>query len=194
MPVSNLRQKKAELRAKHKKLRQSFAPEKKREADERIARRFLSLKEYKNCSTLLGFVPKDIEVNTYPILEAALSDGKTLAVPRCDTEKTEMEFFEITSFDDLEKGCYGLLEPKKSCEKNEVFSRALCLVPALAFDRGGFRIGFGKGYYDRFLAGFGGVSVGVCYSRCVEPELPRGGYDRPIDIVVTEEYLIEVES
>ncbi len=65
------------------------------------------------------------------------------------------------------------------------------MVPGLVYDRDGYRLGFGKGYYDRFLLNFEGVTVGVCYSRCVEHELPRGYYDRPINMVVTERYTID---
>ena len=172
MSVRNLRQKKIEIRSRHKKLREGFPVEKKAEFDDAIAERFLSLPEYKNCKTLLAFISKDIEVET-------------------NTETTTIAFYEISSYDDLESGFYGLLEPKPECKRVEDFSDCICMVPGLVYDRDGYRLGFGKGYYDRFLLNFEGVTVGVCYSRCVEHELPRGYYDRPINMVVTERYTID---
>jgi len=61
-------------------------------------------------------------------------------------------------------------------------------VPGLSFDLQGYRLGFGKGYYDRFLSDFGGVTVGVCYGKCTVTELPRGAFDRAVDIVMTEKF------
>lgn len=191
MSVRNLRQKKIEIRSRHKKLREGFPVEKKAEFDDAIAERFLSLPEYKNCKTLLAFISKDIEVETKKIVAKAFEDGKRVAVPKCDTETTTIAFYEISSYDDLESGFYGLLEPKPECKWVEDFSDCICMVPGLVYDRDGYRLGFGKGYYDRFLLNFEGVTVGVCYSRCVEHELPRGYYDRPINMVVTERYTID---
>ncbi len=191
MSVKNLKSKKTEIRSRHKKLRESFPEDKKAEFDAAIAERFLGLSEYKSCDTLLAFVSKDIEVDTEEIINSAFKDGKRVAVPKCDTETTTIEFYEISSYDDLEQGFYGLLEPKKSCKKVENFDNSVCMVPGLVYDREGFRLGFGKGYYDRFLIDYSGVTVGVCYSRCIEKEIPRGFYDRPIGMVVTEKYIID---
>ena len=191
MSVKNLKAKKTEIRSKHKKLRDRMDAQKKAECDTQIAERFLTLPEYKDCDVLLAFVSKDIEVDTSAIIAEALENGKTVAVPRCDGESTTIDFFVINSSDDLEKGFYGLSEPKAYCKRVEDFSSALCMVPGLVFDREGFRLGFGKGYYDRFLIDFGGATVGLCYSLCIEPQLPRGFYDRSVKLVVTDKYIID---
>ena len=191
MSVNNLKSKKAELRSKHKKLRDRMGAPKKADCDFKITERFLALPEYKADGVLLAFVSKDIEVDTSRIIAEAFADGKTVAVPRCDKESNTIGCYVIKSLDDLEKGFYGLLEPKPYCERVEDYSSALCMVPGLVFDREGYRLGFGKGYYDRFLIDFGGVTVGVCYSLCIEPKLPRGFYDRPVSLVVTDKYTID---
>lgn len=84
------------------------------------------------------------------------------------------------------------MEPNTDkCEILSDFSDSVCLVPGLAFDREGYRIGFGKGYYDRFLLNFSGLTVGMCYNKCIEDNLPRGYYDCPVDILITEKYKID---
>ncbi len=195
MSVKNIRQKKSEIRSKYKKLRGNLLPDKKAQFDDAITDRLISLPEFKSAQLVLAFVSKDIEVDTRRIIGESLKNGKRVAVPRCNTEKTTIDYYFITSYDDLENGYYGLLEPNpEKCEKLNSFDGALCVVPGLVFDREGYRIGFGKGYYDRFILDFRGVTVGVCYSRCIVDKLPRGFYDRPIDVVVTERYIIDTRK
>ena len=177
---------KSELRSYYKKLRENLSPAFKTGLDKIITKSFLSLDEYKISDTVLAFVSKGIEFNTGGIISDALSRGKTLAVPRCGVEKGVMSFYEIKSYDDLEEGYFGIFEPKKTCCELIDFSNSICLVPGLAYDSGCFRVGFGGGYYDRFLSEYTGVSVGVCYSRCIEDELPKDEYDCPVDILVTD--------
>ncbi len=177
---------KSEIRAYYKKLRQNLAPDKKKLLDARITDRLISLDEYKNSGVLLAFVSKDIEVDTEAIIKNALKNGKTVAVPRCESQSGVMSFYIIKSYDDLEIGYFNIPEPKVYCEKLRSFDDSLCLVPGLAYDKLGYRVGFGGGYYDRFLSGYSGVSVGMCYSDCVADELPVDEYDRKINVLVTD--------
>lgn len=190
MPVSrNVRQRKAELRSVYKRLRSQCPAEVKKELDRRLAQQFLLLDEYKGCKTLFAFVSTPIEVDTSVIISTALKDGKRVAVPKCRDKSGLMDFYYITSTDCLKKGAFSIMEPDEAlCERVTDLSDGLCLVPGLCFDRQGYRIGFGKGYYDRFLEEFGGTTVGICYSRCIEKELPRGIFDRNTDILVTEKF------
>lgn len=190
MPVSrNVRQRKAELRSVYRRLRSQCPAEVKKELDRRLSQQFLSLDEYKSCKTLFAFVSTPIEVDTSVIISTALKDGKQVAVPKCRDKSGLMDFFYITSTDCLKKGAFSIMEPDEAlCERVTDLSDGLCLVPGLCFDRQGYRIGFGKGYYDRFLEEFGGTTVGICYSRCIEKELPRGVFDRNTDILVTEKF------
>lgn len=190
MPVSrNVRQRKAELRSVYRRLRSQCPAEVKKELDRRLSQQFLSLDEYKSCKTLFAFVSTPIEVDTSVIISTALKDGKQVAVPKCRDKSGLMDFFYITSTDCLKKGAFSIMEPDEAlCERVTDLSDGLCLVPGLCFDRQGYRIGFGKGYCVRFLEEFGGTTVGICYSRCVEKELPRGIFDRNTDILVTEKF------
>lgn len=191
MPLSkNIRQRKNELRAVYKRLRVNCPKDVKEELDKKLTMQFLSLDEYKKCKTLFAFVSTPIEVDTSKIIETALKDGKRLAVPKCRDKTGLMDFYYISSTDCLKKGAFSIMEPDETlCEKVTGFSDGLCLVPGLCFDCQGYRLGFGKGYYDRFLEKFGGISVGICYSRCIEKELPKGIFDKNTDILVTDKFI-----
>ncbi|MCR5653741.1 MAG: 5-formyltetrahydrofolate cyclo-ligase [Ruminococcus sp.] len=177
---------KSEIRSHYKTVRQNIPLDTKSEMDGRIAELFFGLSEYRECSALLAFVSKSTEVDTERIIRQAFSDGKTVAVPRCDVKTNTMRFFEIRSFLDLETGCYGISEPKKNYPELRSFDDSVCIVPGLVYDKERFRVGFGGGYYDRFLSEYSGVSVGVCYSSCIERILPKDEFDRPVDILITD--------
>lgn len=185
---------KSQVRSFYKGIRASFAPEVKSGFDNKIAEKLLSLDEYKKCKTVLAFVSKGIEVSTEAIIAQAFSDGKIVAVPRCNAELSTMTFYVIKSRDDLESGYYGILEPKETCPELKDFDSSICLVPALAYDKKLYRVGFGKGFYDRFLKDYSGVSVGVCYSDCISEELPKDEFDRPVDILITDSIIYRKDN
>lgn len=190
MSVTDIRPIKTELREKYRNLRQNMPPAMKQEYDEAIAKQVASLWQYKKTNTLLIYVSTPIEVDTHAIIRRALEDGKQVAVPRCVPNSRQMEFYYIHSMDELAPGTFGVLEPP--CNQDRLFTtaeNALCIVPAFSYDWRGFRLGYGKGYYDRFLSRFEGHIVGVCYSACVQRSLPHGRYDRPVELLVTEKYL-----
>lgn len=195
MSIKNLKQKKIEIRSKHKKLRNNMDPEQKSVLDKALTQNFITNPHYLDSDVIFAFISKDIEVDTRGIIEDAWAKGKRVCVPRCNTEEKLMDYYYINSYDDLLTGAYGLQEPDISkCQKVEDLSKGICIVPGLVYDREGYRLGFGKGYYDRFLINFQGITIGVCYSRCVEPSLPRGYYDRPIDFVITEKYTVDTRN
>lgn len=190
MSVTDIRPIKIELRQKYRGLRQSMPPEIKEEKDAAIADQVRRLWQYENNDVLLIYVSTAIEVDTFRIINQALSDGKRVAVPRCIPNTRNMEFYYIQSTDELEPGMFGVLEPKANPDKMyRTNDRGLCIVPAFSYDWNGYRLGYGKGYYDRFLSRFEGNIVGICYSDCVQRTLPHGRYDRPVELLVTEKYL-----
>jgi 5-formyltetrahydrofolate cyclo-ligase len=190
MPIAYIRPIKEGLRQKYRQLRIDLDPAEKARRDETIARRVTSLWQYQRCRLFLVYVSTAIEVDTYRLIEQALADGKTVAVPRCVPGTRQMEFYRIQGIDELEKGMFGVLEPLPR-EENLIkdFSGSLCVVPAFSYDWYGFRLGYGKGYYDRFLSRYTGTMIGICYSDCVQRKLPHGRYDRPAELLVTERYL-----
>lgn len=190
MSVGDIRPIKATLREQYKTLRREMPPEIKAQRDRQIAGRVAALWQYKRCRQLLTYVSTPIEVDTLEIIRRALADGKRVAVPRCVPGTRDMEFYWINGVEELEPGTFGVLEPRPDPKRKVAdFSNGLCLVPALCYDWRGYRLGYGKGYYDRFLAGFGGHMIGVCYSDCIRRKLPHGRFDRPVELLVTDRYL-----
>ena len=193
MYVKNIREIKINLRARYRQFRERLGEDQKIALDSTIQSRLLALREYAAADTIFTYVSKPIEVDTIALIKAALANHKLVAVPRCVPNTYDMQFCYITSLDDLEKGSFGVLEPVASrCRPVTDFYRGFCIVPGLSFDAQGYRLGYGKGYYDRFLAEFSGDTIGICYSGCVQWNLPHGYYDRPVDILITEKYIRRV--
>lgn len=186
---------KSNLRDKYKGMRGRMDIEDKRIIDEKITSKVVNLAEYNNTKIILIYISKNIEVSTYDIIRDAWSKGKNIGVPKCNIENMSMEFYYINSFDDVERGAFGLYEPiNHKCSVVDNFSDSICIVPGFCFDVFGYRLGYGHGYYDRFLSGFTGIKIGVCYNEYVKTRLPRGRYDKPIDILVTDRYIKNISK
>lgn len=172
--------------------RRAYPAEKIMSCSERITELLLGTEEYKTADTVLCFVSTDIEVYTRPVMESARNDGKRVAVPRCVKGSCELTFHYIESVGDLAAGAFGIPEPLPRCEECSSFEGALCVVPALCCDRRGHRMGYGRGYYDRFLARFGGVSCGVVFEDFFLDEIPTEPTDMPLDMTVTEKAVYRI--
>ncbi|MBR6408503.1 MAG: 5-formyltetrahydrofolate cyclo-ligase [Clostridia bacterium] len=187
--MGDIRSKKNELRKEFREYRAGLGKEEKDALDYAIFRRVVSCREYKKAPLILSYMSMDIEVDTRRIIEYSMKLGKRVALPKCISGTRDMEFFIVSSLDDLESGAFGVLEPSpEKCPPCEVFDSSFCIVPGLGFDKNGFRIGFGKGYYDRFLSDYPGHIAGVCYSACVRNSLPHGRFDRRVNFLITERY------
>lgn len=190
MPVEDIRKLKMRLRAHYRAVRENTPPAVREEADRKIAETVRKLWQYRASSQLLIYVSTPIEVDTRGIIEQALADGKRVAVPRCVPDTRLMEFYYIESLEELSAGSFGVLEPAPNPERLVTdTSQAMCIIPAFSYDFHGYRLGYGKGYYDRFLANFNGYMIGICYSSCVRRSLPHGRFDRPAQLLVTENYI-----
>lgn len=195
MSMTDIRAYKTNLRSRYKQLRRDMPLELKARLDESIRRRVESLYQYKNAKTLITFVSTAIEVDTRTLINDAFLHGKNVAVPRCVDGTREMEFYLIRSFDDLAPRTFGVLEPDpEHCVRLTDFSGSVCIVPGLAFDFLGYRLGYGKGYYDRFLSGYRHTKIGVVYASCATPRLMHGRYDVPVNLLVTEKYLRKIPA
>lgn len=159
----------------------------KSEDDAAILARLCDTWQVKKAELVLTYVSTPIEVDTRILIERLLSEGRRVAVPYCIENTRSMNFYVIRSFDDLQKRTFGVLEPvPMQCKKVVDFSGSVCIVPGLAFDRQGYRLGYGKGYYDRFLSRYSGAMIGVCYRSCMTRRLHRGRFDVACDMIVTE--------
>lgn len=184
---------KKQLRALLRRRRAEMPRERIETLSRSICENVISSERYRACGLILCFMSTEIEVDTSRILSAAFADGKRVAIPRCVRLDGEwrMEFRFIESPEDVVTGVYNLREPssKNPLVAADEMSDALCIVPGLAYDGGGYRIGFGGGYYDRFLSDFRGVSCGVCFDEFTVERLGRESTDIAVDMLVTEKYV-----
>lgn len=181
----SLRVVKNELRRKYSSLRASIPDELHREASEKIAEYFLESDIYKNADTVLMYLSINREVRTRALVDRILSDGKRLALPVC-FDDGKMTFKYITSRESLVKGKFSAPEPDDTCEEYHGGVPTVCVIPAIAFDRRGYRLGYGKGYYDRYLSRFDVVRVGFSFDELLVDSLPHGRFDAACDAVITE--------
>lgn len=190
VPVYDIRQEKNEIRNKYKQIRKNMAPAVKKEKDFKIFTRIINSIEYKNCKILLTYVSTEIEVDTIMLINHAINDGKIVAVPKCVSGTRNMEFYIIKSISDLSTGAFSVLEPNEdSCQRITSFANSICIVPALVYDLCGFRLGYGKGYYDRFISAHKNIyRIGIGYCCCTVNKLNRGRYDMPVNMLITEKY------
>lgn len=182
----DIRKYKQELRLKCRERRTNMEAENKKLLDNSIAENVKRLKEYRPAKTLLVYMSTPIEVDTVKIIENAWADGKRVAIPRCIPNSRDMEFHYIESFDEVAPGTFSVLEPDPTLPIVKDFSGCLMIVPGMQFDMKGYRIGYGKGYYDRYMVRFTGISAGICYSEELRPFMYHGRYDQSVDIVVTD--------
>lgn len=193
--INDIRPVKRALRAKYRSLREEMDPAEKAGYDRQIFERLIATPFYQKAKALLCFVSTDIEVDTHRLISRALADGKRVAVPKCLDRKGTMEFYEIHGLSELSPGEFALLEPDITHALPFTdYKNSLCILPAFAFDRDGFRLGFGMGYYDRFLHRFTGMKLGVCYNSCIAPALPHGRFDVPADYIITQKYTLTVRK
>ena len=156
-------------------------------ADYSIAKRLFESAVFEQCKTVLCYVSRPDEIDTRLIIEGALSLGKTVAVPRTISTEHRMEFIKIGGLHELKQGNFGIFEPLENVEKiQQGDNHTLCIIPALCTDKNGHRLGYGGGYYDRFLSNFPGESVVLVYSFLSETELPIETHDIPAGWIVTE--------
>lgn len=182
----DIRKYKQEIREKSRARRGSIPPQEKVLLDGKIADNVRRLRQYAPAKTILVYVSTTIEIDTKKIIENAWADGKRVAVPRCIPDTRNMDFHFIESFDDLHPGTFGVLEPDETLPIVEVFDGCLMIVPAIQFDLQGYRLGYGKGYYDRYMSRFTGVSAGLCYIEELRRHMYHGRFDKPVDIIVTD--------
>ena len=179
-------QNKNDLRQKYRTKRSSFGEEFIKEASHSACEIIAKSEAFLNADTVLLYYPIKNEISPIPLIELCLSMGKNVAFPVCQNEVSTLIFKNISTMDDLTCASFGILEPKPHCKTADITEKTLCLVPALAFSREGHRLGYGKGFYDRFLNDFEGICAGFSYSLLVCDSLPHDEHDIPLDMIVTE--------
>lgn len=175
------------LREETIKLLKDISVEKRQEIERNLESILIRQSYWKEAKTIGITLSQSLEWNTRSIIKRAWDEGKQVAVPKCLPKTKEMEFYLINSFDQLELAYFNIMEPlpnkAKKVNNNEI---DLLVVPGLIFDKKGYRIGFGGGYYDRFLTSFKNKTVSLLSSYQLKDEIPRMEHDLPVQHLITE--------
>lgn len=161
---------------------------KKHTADKRITERVIARPEWKKAASICMYMSRHDEVDTKPLLAAAISQGKQVVFPRI--QQGGLVLHRIRSIKDFTEGSYRILEPKQTTPVVDPSSVDLYIVPGIAFDRDCYRLGRGKGYYDMLLKSFLVPKLGLSYAFQLLAELPHTSYDVPMTAVITENEIV----
>ena len=157
-----------------------------------ILDKIVALREYREADLILIYASYNGEVDTYRLIDRALSDGKRVACPRCriEGEAALLDFYRIDSKEDLVPGYKGIPEPRDEEEKRLAEDDMIgcpVIVPLVGYDRDNNRLGYGKGFYDRFFADCDGLmKIGIAYKCQEEERLPVDKYDIRLDMIINE--------
>lgn len=179
---------KQRLREERLAARETLSEQERCVLDDCITQKLLASPEYSEAATVLTYVSVSSEVSTRMFIECALRDGKTVAVPRC-LPGHRLEFVAITSLEQLVAAPFNLLEPAKDLPAltESQMNNAICIVPALLVDTKGYRLGYGAGFYDRFLSTYSGKKICLAYQQNLSKTmLPHTEFDVPVDMIITE--------
>lgn len=184
------------LRREIKRKRDNLTPDEVNEKSKLVKEKLLSLPEFKSARIVAFYASfkKSNEVETEEMIKEAMTMGKTVLVPVTDTVEDKIVFSEIKSLDDMAPGTFDILEPVPEMRKifpNEAIR--LIVVPGIVFDLEGYRIGYGLGYYDKFLSGLAKyvTKVGLAYDFQVVEKIPVEGHDVRLNKIITDERIIE---
>lgn len=182
---------KKQMRSDKKNARGSLDPKIKNQMDKMIFDNLLSIDKFKKAEFVLVYISTQIEVDTKEIIEYCLETDKKVAVPKC-IENYKMDFYLYNAETPMEVSGYGISEPiaDESCLVNNFDAdNTVCIVPGLSYDKSGYRLGYGGGYYDRFLSEHQNITtIGLCYSSDFMDKLITDKYDIAVDYVVTEKF------
>jgi len=184
---------KKSLRKKIIDLRDSIPSLERDKKSKIIALKLFELEKYKNAKSILLFYPFGSEVDTRIIIEDALLHGKKVALPKV-IRKNELEFYFISNPEkDLEYGFFGIMEPDiKKCTKTDIKDIELAIIPGVGFDEDFNRLGYGGGFYDRFMSSLDKkvLKISLCFEVQIIENVPICNYDKKIDMIITEERIL----
>lgn len=178
-----------------RKKRSKISSKKNLSKSESISEKLYNLKLYKQSNFIFSFISFKDEVHTHDIIKKSLEIGKRIGVPITIPNTRIMKVSELMDFDkELNLGFYNILAPKEEYERiisPEIID--LVLVPGLAFDRRGYRVGYGGGYYDTFFSNMkrSTIKIGICFDMQLIAKAPVGYYDIPVDYILTENEFIK---
>lgn len=158
-----------------------------------IENKLYKMDYYKNAKTIMSFISFGDEIITHEIIKNSIKNGKSVVVPITIPETKELKVSKILDFSELEIGYYNILTPKKDFLRFIDFNTIdLVLVPGVVFARDGYRVGYGGGYYDRFLSKFKEKvnTIGLAFDLQIVEKVPKDSFDIPVDFIITEKETI----
>ncbi len=191
--MNTVKKLKDETRKVYLEKRASMDPEMKAKRDSKICACATALASYRYAKYVLLYAPIDDEIDILPVALDALSKGKKIAFPRCNKEEHTMDFHLVSSIDELKVDSYGIREPAPDApifDPSKHASEMICFIPGLIYDKKGYRLGYGKGFYDRYLSSLEGNIIGVVYSDFIVPSVPKGKFDISLNILLTEKGVV----
>lgn len=182
---------KDELRAKMRQKRREMTADEVFEKSARIQKQLFSFDKYINAKTVMLYVSAFNEPSTIEIIKDAIEQKKRVVLPVSDTATETIVLSYLDSLNDLAKGAYGISEPR-TVKKADTADIDFILVPGLAFDKNGNRMGFGKGYYDKLLCKTNAEKTALCYEFQLFDEIRADKHDIPMNTIITEDKIYAI--
>jgi len=179
---------KAALRKHLLEKRDATSAELREISSEKIHQNLKKIIEYTNSQNIACYYPIGSEVDTHDVMLNILKQGKNLLLPRI--VDNNIQFHIVSNLEKLERGSFEIMEPKDSCEKAKKID--CVLIPTVGVSKLGVRLGYGYGYYDRFLSSTDAVKISLTYSKQIVKSIPSDSYDIKIDWIVTEDENIKI--
>lgn len=183
---------KSNIRKKYLQIRDNFSPDYVKIASNKISKTLFSLEDYKNCKNIFVFLSMKNEVSTEEIIKNSLSLNKNVFVPILTDIKGKMLFSQIYKDTKFSKNTFNTLEPKthKNILKNSD-ENTIIIVPGIIYSMKKFRVGYGGGYYDRFLKNNKSLAnIGVCFEELILKDFKTENFDEKVDYIITEKNII----
>ena len=159
-------------------------------ASKKIQKKLKKIKEFRNAKTIGAYYPISNEIPTQDIMQEAISKGRQVYLPRITGR--EIDFRRIVDFASLERGLFDIMEPRKDCPINNDLD--VILVPTVGISPKGVRLGYGQGFYDKFLSKYKTTTISIVLEKQIVKNIPKLEHDMLIDWIVTEDKIIETSK
>ncbi|WP_052158947.1 5-formyltetrahydrofolate cyclo-ligase [Halobacillus sp. BBL2006] len=178
---------KSDLRKLGKETLRKVSPVLKKEKEIQMYEHLFHTKLWENAQSVGTTISQDHEWSTFPIIERGWADKKIVAVPKCEPDAKQLDFYQLTDYHQLETVYFGLQEPDPTKTAHLAKEKIdLLIVPGLLFNDEGYRIGYGGGYYDRFLQNYQGQTVMIASEEQRHQQLPVEAFDKKVSYIITE--------
>jgi len=193
--TADLNFQKAVLRKQMRGILQKISPAAREAASAQVRALLKEQSIWKNAASVLFFAPMSNEVDVWPLLEEALNTGKTAALPRFDSADQSYVACRVQNLrSEIVTGEFGIREPAAKCAEIPLSKFDLVLGPGVDFDLRGYRLGRGRGFYDRLLAEVRGAKCGVAFDKQIASDVPAGMLDVQVNFILTATRCVKVEE